>query len=136
MKIKSAKKAYPFFELFEKFIKESKTGRRLQPNGKRITVGTINNYLCVQKLLRKFCQEKGFELRVRSVKHLTQREMTVEKNYWMKFYKKFTDYLYNNCGYFDNYAGQNIKILRTFFGYLHLAQDSRPVPGCYYSKPI
>jgi len=45
--------------------------------------------------------------------------MKVEKNYWTKFYKKFTDYLYIDCGHFDNYAGANIKNIRTFFGYLN-----------------
>jgi len=48
---------------------------------------------------------------------LNKREYTSEKNYWKKFYKKFTTYLYKN-GCFDNYVGNNIKIIRTFFNYL------------------
>lgn len=115
----SGKKTYPFFELYNRFIKDSENGKRLQPNGKKITTGTINNYRYTAQLLQKFCIAKKFELRIRSIKKLNQRETQTEKNYWSKFYKKFTDYLYNDCGHFDNYAGANIKNIRTFFGYLN-----------------
>lgn len=90
----------------------------MQPNGKKIAAGTIANYGYTLNLLQRFCAAKKFALRIRSVKYLTKREMVAEKNYWKKFYKKFTDYLYTDCGHFDNYVGQNIKILRVFFNYL------------------
>lgn len=115
----SKKKELSFFDLYDKFLKDSVSGKRLQPNGKKITEGTIANYTYTKKLLQKFCIEKKFELRIRSVKTLTQRQTQTEKNYWAKFYKKFTEYLYNDCGCFDNYVGANIKNIRTFFGYLN-----------------
>jgi len=115
----SSGKVYPFFELYHKFLNDSKSGRRLQANGKKITKGTLDNYGYTKLLLEKFCNEKNFELRIRSFKKLSQRESNIEKNYWNKFYKKFTDYLYNDCGHFDNYVGANIKNIRTFFGYLN-----------------
>ncbi len=111
------KKEMPFFELYARFIRDSKSGRRLQPNGKKLAAGTIVAYVCNLKLLKKFCNDTGFELRFRSIKHLTQREMKVEKNYWIRFYKQLTDYCYKNCGFFDNYVGQNIKIIKVFWGY-------------------
>ena len=117
MKTISGKKELPFFKLYNRFIIDSKSGRRLQPNGKKISSGTMFNYVYTQKLLEKFCDDKGFELRLRSIKHLTQREMKVEKNYWIRFYKLLTDYCYKDCGYFDNYVGQNIKILKVFWSY-------------------
>lgn len=113
-----AKKSHDFFELYNRFIKESTSGKRLQVNGKKISGGTILSYCGTLHLLQKFCTEKGFELRIRPVKHLTKRETEAEKNYWDKFYKRFTDYLYGDCGHFDNYVGLNIKNIRTFFGYL------------------
>lgn len=119
MALTSSKKTLVFSELFDKFITDSKTGRRLQPNGKRISEGTIKSYSCTKALIDKFIADKVFELRIRSYKYLTQREKQAEKNYWKKFYKKFTDYLYNDCGHFDNYVGLNIKNIRTFFGYLN-----------------
>lgn len=117
MKTTQKNKIFDFFELYDRFIKESKSGRRLQRNGKKIAEGTLYNYFYVQKLLKKFCVDKQFDLRLRSVKYLTQREMIVEGNYWQRFYMKLTDYFYKDCGYYDNYVGQNIKILRIFFCY-------------------
>lgn len=119
MKIaKTRTKEISFFALYDKFIQDSKTGRRLQPNGKKIATGTLANYVYTINLLQKFCAAKNFTLRICIVKHLTKRQLIAEKNYWKKFYKKFTSYLYTDCGHFDNYVGQNIKILRVFFNYL------------------
>jgi integrase len=112
-------KEYPFLELYDKFVAESRSGKRLQPNGKKITPGTLKNYGYTQKLLIKFSADKNFELRVKPGKYLNKRQLIAEKNYWAKFYRKFTDYLYMDCGHFDNYVGQNIKNIRTFFGYLN-----------------
>jgi integrase len=53
---------------------------------------------------------------------LTKKEYTSEKNYWKKFYKKFTDFLYKK-GCYDNYVGHNIKVIRTFFLYLKNERD-------------
>ncbi|MFT3683044.1 MAG: tyrosine-type recombinase/integrase [Ferruginibacter sp.] len=115
----AGKKVHSFFELYDHFLKDSRSGRRLQPNGKKVSAGTLDNYCYTKKLLQKFCAEKLFELRIRSISRLTQREIKVEKNYWAKFYKKFTDYLYTDCGHFDNYVGATVKNIRTFFGYLN-----------------
>ena len=49
---------------------------------------------------------------------MAKRELIYEKNYWKKFYKKFTDYLYTDLGHYDNYVGSNMRMLRTFFNYL------------------
>lgn len=112
------KKELAFFELYNRFIKDSKTGKRLQVNGKKISAGTVTSYNCTLLLLQKFCTAKEFELRIKQVKQLNRRELETEKNYWDKFYKRFTDYLYIDCNHFDNYVGLNIKNIRTFFGYL------------------
>ena len=114
----SPKKTLNFLDLYTKFIKDSISGKRLQINGKKITAGTITSYSGTLQLIQKFCDVKQFELRIKLAKYLTRREMEAEKNYWNKFYKYFTDYLYIDCGHFDNYVGLNIKNIRTFFGYL------------------
>jgi site-specific recombinase XerD len=118
MKVKTYK-SLDFFALYQKFISDSKKGRRLQPNGKRISVGTVQNYYYTYLLLQRFCQEKQFNLRIHSTRRLHQRQLATEKNYWKKFYKQFTDYLYDDLGYFDNYTGVTIKNIRTFFNYLN-----------------
>ncbi len=99
-------------------MQDTRTGRRLQPNGKKISPGSLANYGYTQNLLQKFCVAKKVELRIMPVKYLNKRQMATEKNYWKKFYKKFTTYLYTDCGHFDNYVGQNIKVIRVFFNYL------------------
>jgi integrase len=125
------KQPYNFFTLFEKFISDSRKGKRLQPNGKRISMGTIKNYIYTQKLLERFCLEKDFGLRIREERKLNTRETETERNYWKKFYRRFTDYLYSDLGYFDNYVGQNIKNIKAFFNYLN---KETPVKVAHFHK--
>ena len=115
MKRTSNKKVYCFLSLFKKFIEDSKKGKRLQPNGKKFTKGTISNYTNTFSLLQDFSEQKKFDLRISSVKRLSARETEAEKNYWKKFYKKFSDYLYSEVGCYDNYAGQCFKNIKVFF---------------------
>lgn len=109
-----------FFEHYDKFVKNTISGKRLQKNGKRLRSGSAENYKYLRKLLNDFSIEKKFKLRIRSSIKFGKREFAAEKSYWKKFYKKFTDYLYNDLGHFDNYVGNNIKMLRVFFNYLNL----------------
>jgi len=115
----ATKKTYCFFTLFEKFMHQSKTGKRLQPNGKALKKGTTRNYYFSYLLLKRFCQKEAFDLRIKPIRSLNRREIDIERNYWKKFYRKFTDYLYNDCSYFDNYVGLTIKNIRAFFNYLN-----------------
>jgi integrase len=108
-----------FFKLYEKFIRDSWTGRRLQPNGKRISAGTVDNYRYTLLLLQRFCTARSFELRIRPVRKLPAREIIAERNFWKKFYQQFTAYLYDDCSYYDNYVGANLKNIRSFFNYLN-----------------
>jgi len=99
----------PLLPLFKKFINDPETGKRLKRNGERITMGTVSNYKYVFQNLILFSTEESFDLRIYSASKLTQREFKTEKNYWKKFYQKFTDFLYKR-GCYDNYVGTNIKI--------------------------
>jgi integrase len=123
---------FSFFDLYKRFVNDSKRGRRLQPNGKRISNGTLRNYEMSLKIVRLFCTDKNFELRIRPIHRLQQRQLLVEKNYWKRFYKQFTDYLYDYCGYYDNYVGQNIKNLKAFFNYLN--NELMPGTGDFYKQ--
>ncbi len=103
--------------LFARFIASSKTGRRLKSNGTRIRFGTVKQYRIVHDELKKFSEQKNFPLRMRKWNKLTTREKTAERNYWKRFYRLYTDYLFS-IGCFDNYTGTHIKIIRTFFYYV------------------
>jgi integrase len=116
------KKTISILPLFKQFIRDTETGKRLKKNGEKIKLGSISNYKYVLNNLTKFTLETGFELRICDVSKVNKRELTSEKNYWKKFYKKFTEYLYKR-GCFDNYVGASIKIIRTFFNYLKYDRD-------------
>jgi integrase len=119
MSTRTFQKELDLLKLFDRFIGESKKGKRLQPNGKRIGEGTVANYKYTLSLLQLFSTQKNFVLRVRPVRSLQKREIQTEKNYWIKFYKRFSDFLYKDCGHYDNYVGQTIKNIRVFFNYLN-----------------
>lgn len=116
------KKPQAIIPLFEKFIKDTETGRRVKKNGERIKERSINNYRHVLNNLVRFSSSAKFELRICDASRLNKKEYISEKNYWRKFYKKFTDSLYKR-GCYDNYVGHNIKVMRTFFIYLKNDRD-------------
>jgi integrase len=116
------KKFSPLVPLFKQFIKETETGKRLKKNGERILPQSIQNYYYVLQNLVQFSIEAKFELRLCDAAKLTTRELQSEKQYWKKFYQKFTEYLYKK-GCFDNYVGSNMKTIRVFFNYLKNDKD-------------
>jgi integrase len=116
------KKTSLIIPLFKRFIKETLTGKRRKKNGERIKSGSIQNYNYLLTNLTHFSNNTHFELRICDASKLNRREFISEKNYWKKFYQRFTDYLYKKDCH-DNYVGSNIKILRTFFNYLKNDKD-------------
>jgi integrase len=108
--------------LFNQFIRETETGKRLKKNGERIKKESIDNYYYVLKNLTRFSVDVKMDLRICDASKLTKRELLSEKSYWKKFYQKFTEYLYKN-GCHDNYVGANIKVIRVFFNYLKNDKD-------------
>jgi integrase len=106
------------FKLFGKFISESSSGKRLKKDGTRIRKATIENYQYVKQLLVEFCTTRNFGLHIMLVNRISHRDFEVTKNYWRKFYIGFTDFLYKDKDYYDNYVGLVIKTVRSFFNYL------------------
>lgn len=110
-------KQFDFLKLFEQFIAESKSGKRLKKDGSRIRPGTIENYESVLKELKRFSTKHNFKMRINNCKQISTRGLKSEKIYWKRFYKAYSDYLYS-LGCYDNYVGLHFKIIRTFFNYL------------------
>ncbi len=100
------------------FIQASIRGRRLTASGKKISAGTINNYRHAFQLLQQFEKKKGIELRIQLLHRASLRTIQKEKNYWTRFFIQFSIFLYKEKGYYDNYAGNNFKVIKTFFNYL------------------
>jgi integrase len=111
-------KEIPLVPLFEQFIKESHNGRRRKINGERIKPRTIQNYTYVLKLLIEYEQYARIKLRITINIRNNLRLILQEKNYWKRFYRHFSDFLYYQKNYFDNFAGSVFKNLKCFFRYL------------------
>jgi integrase len=110
-------KEHPLLPLFQKFINYSQNGKRLNKDGSRIKLQTVANYEYCYKLLVGFSTTSKTALLIYEIKGNNKREHSKLKRYWGGFYKNFTDYLYQEKGCFDNYVGQTIKIIRTFFNW-------------------
>jgi integrase len=95
------------------------TGKKRLPNGSVYRESSIQNYKHVKKKLLEFAVARNFGFRFRKIRNLSQRGMIIERNYWKKFYRKFTAYLYKHCNHKDNYVGMHMKILRAFFNYVN-----------------
>ena len=121
-----------FFKLLNDFISDSSSGKRLKKNGTRISDATVDTYIYFRRVIKLFAEESSFEVKLYIIGNLTQREKERAANYWRKFYKAFTNFMYNKMGYYDNYVGNIIKTLRTFFNYL--LQERHIDVGIYHKS--
>ena len=121
-----------FTEQFSRFVKASSSGRRLTPSGKKITKGTIVNYLHVLRLINEYEIKTGLILRIQLLHRASMRTIQREKNYWNRFFKRFSGYLYTEKGYYDNYVANVFKTIKTFFNYLQ--KEKGFVTGNYYKS--
>ena len=121
-----------FFILLNDFISDSYAGRRTKKNGSKISSGTIQNYLYLQKALEGFAEQSTFDIKIYVSDKLSQNEKEQANRYYKKFYKAFTDYMYNKMGYYDNYVGLIVKCLRSFFNYMN--EDRSIAIGAYHKS--
>ena len=105
-------------DLFNQFIKDSYTGKRLKPDGKKIKVQTIENYKAVLLLLVEYEGRRNERVEIKIMNTKNQRIIQSQKRYWQKFYFQFTEFLYGFKNCFDNYVGMVVKTIRIFFNYL------------------
>jgi integrase len=103
---------------FQKFITASATGRRLMPSGKKIRASTIQQYQFMFDLLEEFETRQPEQLRILILHRSSLRVIQKEKNYWSRFFKNFSSFLYKYKGYYDLYASSVFKGIKTFFHYL------------------
>lgn len=116
--------------LFQKFINHSKSGRRRNKNGIRIKPQSVANYSYCYKLLQGFEEIKKDALVLYQVKGNDKKEHNRLKKHYDHFYKQFTGYLYLQQKCHDNYVGQTIKQLRSFFVWCY--HDQAIHTGTYY----
>src|SRR5690606_27607637 len=94
--MKHSKHYFSILDLFQKYISDTSSGRRLQKNGKRIAKSTLENYKALQVNLYRFSQIKGEAFMVNIQYRNSKRLFDAEKRRYARFYKDFTEYLYKN----------------------------------------
>ena len=115
---------------FLQFIHASATGRRSSATGKCISKGTITNYRYVLRLLNEYEARNGTPLRIQLLHRAPMRLLQQEKNYWTRFFKQFSHFLYKDKKYFDHYIHNVCKTLKTFFNWLQ--KEKGFVTGNYH----
>ena len=120
-----------FLEEFSKFVKASQQGKRTKQNGTKILRSSVRKLEITCQTLKQFSDLKKFPLIIKGLKK-NKRDIEGQKIYWKRFYKNFTDYLYNDLDCYDNYTGSVIKDVRTFFNYL-ITEKNIPI-GNYHKK--
>ena len=73
-------------------------------------------------------------MKIRFIPHNcnNQRQFLKQKKHWHLFYLKFTDYLYDDLGHFDNYVGSNIKLLKSFCHWIEVEKGINT--GSFYKS--
>ena len=103
--------------LFEQFIKETINGKRRKQIGERIKIQSTKNYEIIKNYLLDYEAHHQSKLRIRTGIRNNRKQIIGEKNYWKKFYRQFSDFLFRR-GCHDNFVGSIFKILKCFFRYL------------------
>lgn len=100
-------------ELYTKFIDDTKKGRRLQKNGKLVSSSTLKNYYALGDALKSFELITNEKILINAKYKYSKRAFETERRKYKKFYKKFTDYLYNKeeKAVIDNYETPVAKYL-------------------------
>jgi integrase len=133
-KIKTSKikflNAVQTFALYDDFLNDAYSGRRTKKNGKRINKDTVTSYTHIRKHLFEFSEVKTFEMKIYIDSNLSQTEKISASRYYKQFYFAFTNYMYDDKNFFDNYVGQIMKGIRCFFNYLE--NDKRISVGHYH----
>ena len=108
---------YSLTKLFERFIRDTRTGKRLQPNGRKIKEASIKNYEFALFYLKEYERHLGTEILIRSFKAHLKKEWLREKKFWQMFYFNFTEFLYKR-GNYDNFVGAQVKLIKVFLKYV------------------
>ncbi len=112
------KKEHLILPLFQKFISDSRKGKRLQPSGTRIKQSTINFYDFVYLHLKHIESLQKTPIKLIIPTGNNKRDLQKEVKYWKNIYSQLFDYLYNERNCHDNYISSVVKNIKAFFNYL------------------
>ncbi len=90
--MKKGARTYLPTDFISDFIRKCKNGIRRYGGGQRISLGSLDNYLLLQKRLLEFEAQTGRNIRVVSENRLTRKQLLVGRRYWKKFFTSFTSF--------------------------------------------
>lgn len=82
--------------------------------------------------MQQYEEKNDLQLRIQLLHKASMRTLQVEKNYWARFFNRFSAFLYNDKGYYDHYTSSVFKVLKTFFNYLQIEKGY--VVGNYHKS--
>lgn len=106
-----------FTKEFERFIRDSVTGKRRKSDGRKISPGTIKQYVCVLKSINKYQLAENEKISILIPQPQSKMYQKREQKYWKAFEVNFSRFLQKGDA-LDNYIGLHFKIIKTFFRYL------------------
>jgi len=83
--MKYARKEWSLLDLFQQFIKDTYSGKRLKKDGKRIKPDTIRNYKAVFQLLKEFEIFDKKQIIIIGVTGNNKRHFISQLNRWKRF---------------------------------------------------
>jgi integrase len=106
-----------FIELFDEFVTLSENGKRKTKKGKVVKEDRVAIYKYTQELLKDFQSKKKYNFSWSNINN--------------EFYGKFTAWLWDDKGFYDNSVGTVINVIKT---YLNWAVDQKKIPHKYYDS--
>jgi len=104
--------------LFEVFVKDTYKGKRRKHTQERIKPQTAKTYESMLHVLKDYEIYYGKKVMIRINVKGDRRSQISEMRYWENFYRKFSLFMYQKRGCFDNYVGHFFKVIKCFFRYL------------------
>lgn len=103
---------------FETFIRENKSGKRLQKNGKRVSKTSIDNYSFILEYLKEYKVKAGIPLKINIQVNRTSAQNKATALYYKDFYFRFSRFMADEKQNYDNTIGSIWKLIRSFFNWL------------------
>lgn len=123
---------YHIEELFQKYRMETLKNHRRKPDGTNLSQGTKRNIEVLFSILIEFREHSNYNFII--TLYLTNNKRTFKQlsNRYALFYKKFTDYLFDERDMTDNSVGSHIKNLKCFFRWLN--EEHGLITGPFYKR--
>jgi hypothetical protein len=103
--------------LVKKFIRDSVSGKRRMPNGQKLKHLSVANYFSALKLLLAFEEFRGHPIYLTINIQSNRKQIHRENDYFKKFFRDFSDFMFKQKNCYDNFVGAIFKVLKTCIRY-------------------